>query len=29
MYEIMIKIEAATEQDLDQILHLQKKAFYG
>lgn len=29
MYEMMIKIEAATEQDLDQILQLQKKAFYG
>ena len=26
---MIIKIEAATEQDLDQILHLQKKAFYG
>lgn len=26
---MIIKIEAATEQDLDQILQLQKKAFYG
>ncbi|MGC2062466.1 MAG: hypothetical protein WA610_05765, partial [Thermodesulfovibrionales bacterium] len=29
MCEMMLKIETATEQDLDQILQLQKKAFYG
>lgn len=29
MCEMMIKIEIATEQDLEQILQLQKKAFYG
>lgn len=29
MCEIMIKIELATEQDLEQILQLQKRAFHG